>query len=192
VLIELDSFLNRLKPWLLNGSDIDHNDGRFHILDFVKCPTVECRIEIIELGSHLDEIGPLQELSGVVSKLLVRTDNDGRQHLTSLQNSADLLDRNFLRLATLRQYTMNGGALMDGLYNFTVQEPIFREHLQELDDEELSRAARNHLFLCETSIGGPWRIDLFKTNLIKEEFARRGKSELFEVAEGFIRKSLGH
>jgi hypothetical protein len=31
---------------------------------------------------------------------------------------------------------------MDGLYNFTVQEPIFWEHLQKLDDEELSREAR--------------------------------------------------
>jgi len=44
--------------------------------------------------------------------------------------------------------------------------------------------------LCETSLGGPWKIDLFKTNLIKEEFARRRKLELFEVAEGFILKSL--
>ena len=88
VLIELDSFLNRLKPLLLNRSDIDDNDGRFHILDFVRSPTIESRIEIIELGSHLDEIGSLQQLSSIVPKLLVRTDNDGRQHLVpySLQN----------------------------------------------------------------------------------------------------------
>ena len=75
---------------------------------------------------------------------------------------------------------------MDGLYNYKVQEPIFREHLQKLDDEELSREARNHVFLCETSPGGPWQINLFKTNLIKEEFERRGKPELFEVAESFF------
>ena len=81
---------------------------------------------------------------------------------------------------------------MDGLYNYKVQEPIFREYLQELDDDELSREARNHVFLCETSLGGPWKIDLFKTNLIKEEFARRGRLELFEVAETFILKSLKH
>ena len=79
---------------------------------------------------------------------------------------------------------------MDGLYNYRVQGPIFTEHLQKLDDEELSREARNHVFLCETSIGGPWKIDLFKTNLIKEEFSRRGKLELFEVAEIFILNSL--
>ena len=79
---------------------------------------------------------------------------------------------------------------MDGLYNFTVQEPILREYLQELDDEELSREARNHIFLCKTSLGGPKEIDLFKANLIKEEFERRGKLELFEVAEKFILKSL--
>ncbi len=81
---------------------------------------------------------------------------------------------------------------MDGLYNYKVQEPIFREYLQELDDEQLSSVARDYVFLCETSIGGPWKIDLFKTNLIKEEFARRGKLELFEVAETFILKSLKH
>ena len=52
---------------------------------------------------------------------------------------------------------------MDGLYNYKIQGPIFREHLQKLDDEELSREARNHVFLCETSIGGKWKIDLFKT-----------------------------
>ena len=57
---------------------------------------------------------------------------------------------------------------------------------------ELSREARNHVFLCETSLGGPWNIDLFKISLIKEEFGRRGKLELFEVAENFILKSLKH
>lgn len=50
------------------------------------------------------------------------------------------------------------------MYNYKVQEPIFR-HLQGLD-EQLSRMARNYLFLCQT----PWKIDLFKTTLIKEEF----------------------
>ena len=79
---------------------------------------------------------------------------------------------------------------MDGLYNYKVQEPIFKEHLQKLDDEELAREARSHVFLCETSLGGPWKIDLFKTNLIKEEFERRGKVGLFEFAEAFILKSL--
>jgi len=72
---------------------------------------------------------------------------------------------------------------MDGLYNFKEQEPIFREHFQALDDEELSSVARDFVFLCQT-------IDLFKTNLIKEEFERRGKQELFEVAEKFILNSL--
>jgi hypothetical protein len=67
---------------------------------------------------------------------------------------------------------------MDGLYNYKVQEPIFREYLQELDDEQLSNVACDFVFLCETSIGGPWTIDLFKRNLIKEEFASRGKLEL--------------
>ena len=82
---------------------------------------------------------------------------------------------------------------MDGLYNYKVQEPLFREYLQELDDEELSREARHHVFLCETSLGGPWEIDVFKTNLIKEVFGRRGRPrrcresyfELFEALVGF-------
>jgi hypothetical protein len=75
---------------------------------------------------------------------------------------------------------------MDGLYNFTVQEPIFREYLQEIDDEELSREARSHV---ETLLRRP-KIDLFMTILIKEEFACRGKMELFEVAEKFVLNSL--
>ena len=75
---------------------------------------------------------------------------------------------------------------MDSLYNYKLQEPIFREYLQKLDDEE----ARDFVFLCKTSIGGPWKIDLFKTNPIKEEFERRGKVGLFEFAEAFILKSL--
>lgn len=66
----------------------------------------------------------------------------------------------------------------------------FREYLHELDDEELSREERNYVFLCETSLGGPWKIDLFKTNLIKEEFERRGKLAVFEVAEKLILNSL--
>ena len=75
---------------------------------------------------------------------------------------------------------------MDGLYNYKVQEPIFREYLQEVDDEQLSRVACDYVFLCETSLAGPWKIDLFKTNLIKEEFARRGKPEVFEVVQNSI------
>jgi hypothetical protein len=87
----------------------------------------------------------------------------------------NLLDRDFLRLTTFPQSTRTQGARTN-----------FRKYLQELDDEELSSEARNHVFLCETSLGGSWRIDLFKTNLIKEEFERRGELELFEVAEKFI------
>jgi hypothetical protein len=79
---------------------------------------------------------------------------------------------------------------VDGFYNFIVQEPIFREHLQGLDSEELSRVARDYVFLCETSLGGPWKIDVFKRDLIREEFVRRGEPELFEVAENSIRNSL--
>jgi hypothetical protein len=74
--------------------------------------------------------------------------------------------------------------------DFTVQEPTFRECLQELDDEQLSSVARDYVFLCQTSLGGPWKLDLFKTNLLKEEFERRGKLELFEVAEKFVLNSL--
>ena len=62
---------------------------------------------------------------------------------------------------------------MDGLYNYKVQEPLFREYLQELDDEELSREARNPVFLCETSLGGPWEIDVFKTD-VRISAARMG------------------
>jgi hypothetical protein len=44
----------------------------------------------------------------------------------------------------------------------------------DFDDEELSRVERDYVFLYETSLGGPWKIDPFKTNLINEEFGRRG------------------
>jgi hypothetical protein len=79
---------------------------------------------------------------------------------------------------------------MDGLYNYKVQEPIFREYLQGMDDEELSSMARDFVFLCETAINGPWKIDAFKRDLIREEFSQRGKSELFQITQDFILNSL--
>ena len=97
------------------------------------------------------------------------------------------LDTDFLRLVTLREKTINGGqqswmACTTTRYRnqFSVRGWI----------TSTSQAWHVIMPLCETSLGGPWRIDLFKTNLIKEEFARRRKLELFEVAEGFILKSL--
>ena len=36
---------------------------------------------------------------------------------------------------------------MDGLYNYKVQEPIFREYLRQ----QLSGMARDYVFLCETN-----------------------------------------
>jgi hypothetical protein len=47
-----------------------------------------------------------------------------------------------------------------------------------------------NVFLCKTSLGAPWEIDVFKGNLIREEFARRQKVELFGIAENFILNSL--
>jgi len=44
-----------------------------------------------------------------------------------------------------------------------------------MDDEELSGMARDYEFLCETAINGPWKIDAFKRNLIREEFCQRGQ-----------------
>ena len=79
---------------------------------------------------------------------------------------------------------------MDGLYNYKVQEPIFREYLRELGEEQLLRVARDYVFLCETSLGGPWKIDVFRRDVIREEFPRRGEPEFFEVADNFIRNSL--
>ena len=49
---------------------------------------------------------------------------------------------------------------------------------------------RDYVFLSTTSLGGPWKIDLFKRNLIQRRVRSSGKSELFEVAESFILRSL--
>lgn len=38
---------------------------------------------------------------------------------------------------------------MDGLYNYKVQEPIFREYLQELDEEQLSRGGTRFFDVAE-------------------------------------------
>jgi hypothetical protein len=59
-----------------------------------------------------------------------------------------------------------------------------------MNDERLSGMARDYVFLCETAIKGPWKIDVFKQDLIREGFARRGEPELFEVAENFIRNAV--
>jgi hypothetical protein len=96
------------------------------------------------------------------------------------------LDGDFWRLVTARIYDHGGRHQWKAWYNFKVQEPIFREYLRRMDHVELSSMARDYAFLCQTSIDGPWKIDLFKTNLIKEEFARRGKPEVFEVVQNSI------
>lgn len=79
---------------------------------------------------------------------------------------------------------------MVGLYNRLAEEPIFREYLQELDDDQLGRVARQYVFLCETALHGPWDIDVWKRDAARDEFQRRHRSQLFEEAERFILDSL--
>jgi hypothetical protein len=79
---------------------------------------------------------------------------------------------------------------MDGLYNFTVHEPIFREYLQELDDEELSREARNHAFSARLPLAALGRLTCSrqiwsKRNSVAERRCREFYSELFEALVGF-------
>ena len=83
---------------------------------------------------------------------------------------------------------------MDGLYNYKVQKPIFRQYLQEMSDEQLSSMVRDGVFLCETSLGHPWKTNLFKTNLSKRNSVAEGSrtfrsrrkvySEIFEALVG--------
>ena len=64
---------------------------------------------------------------------------------------------------------------MDGLFNLKIQEPIFRELLQEMDDAKLASFARDFVFMCQTALNGPWAIDEFKREAIREESCRRGR-----------------
>ena len=79
---------------------------------------------------------------------------------------------------------------MVGWIDRNVEEEIFREYLQEMHDAELSRVARHYVFLCQTSLGGPWKIDVWKRDFIHEECSRRQKPELYQQAEEFILNSL--
>ena len=50
----LDDFLDGKNSLFLVRKEIDNNDIRLHGLDLVENPTVQSRIEIIELGPDLN------------------------------------------------------------------------------------------------------------------------------------------
>jgi|GEM_PF-3596047 hypothetical protein len=103
------------------------------------------------------------------------TQTAGEQRRASTRKKNEPLTATFCDLLPSANTRIDGGQhSWTDFNNFTVQGPIFRDYLQELDDEQFSSVARDFVFLCETSIGGPWKIDLFKANLIKEEFECRG------------------
>ena len=72
----LDNLLNRDDALLFVGGEINNNDVGLHRLNFVKYPTVQSRIEIIQLSSDFDLIRTLQNLTNMVPKPFIRTDYD--------------------------------------------------------------------------------------------------------------------
>ena len=82
------------------------------------------------------------------------------------------------------------GATMAGWTDAKVEEEIFREYLEGMNDAELSRVARHYVFLCQTSLGGPWKIDVWKRDFVHQECSRRQKPKLYQQPEEFILNSL--
>jgi hypothetical protein len=55
-----------------------------------------------------------------------------------MRQGPDLLDTDFFRVANLNGSDKTNRSIMDGLYNYGLQEPLFKEYLQKVDDEQLS------------------------------------------------------
>ena len=69
-------------------------------------------------------------------------------------------------------------------------EPIYREILREMDDKELESRATRDIWLCETTLGGPWTEDVWHRVCVKQECERRGEPEIFERAKRRVLRVL--
>ena len=72
-----------------------------------------------------------------------------------------------------------------------VAEPLFRHAILQMSDEALESEARGWVWLCETSLDGPWAEDVWHRDCIREEFERRGRLDNFLRAEQRILIQLG-
>jgi hypothetical protein len=70
----------------------------------------------------------------------------------------------------------------------SVAEPIFRERLKQLDDEELAGAARTWIWQRDTALW-PYEEDSWHCECVKQECERREKSDLFALAENKYSRS---
>jgi len=70
-----------------------------------------------------------------------------------------------------------------------IAEPIFRENLKQLDDQELAAIARTWIWQRETAMY-PYDEDAWRCECIKQECENRGKPGIFQLAEHNILSQL--
>ena len=76
--------------------------------------------------------------------------------------------------------------MMVGFEKRWIEEESYLDRLIEMTDDRLEKEARDYVFLCETSLGGPWEIYAWKRDFVRDELERRGQGERYERAEARI------
>jgi hypothetical protein len=71
---------------------------------------------------------------------------------------------------------------MVGYVRQSEEEEIYGKYLREMRDDRLEEEARDYVWLCETSLGGPWPIYTWKRDFVRVECEKRGQPERFERA----------
>lgn len=62
---------------------------------------------------------------------------------------------------------------MVGYLNKEIERAIYRDYIQEMDDDRLEEEARDYNWMCETALGGPRPIDTWKRDFVKAELEKR-------------------
>jgi len=70
-----------------------------------------------------------------------------------------------------------------------IAEPIFRENLKQLDDQELAAIARTWIWQRETSLY-PYEKDTWRCDCIKQECEQRRNPDIYQHAENNILAQL--
>ena len=76
--------------------------------------------------------------------------------------------------------------MMVGFEKREVEEEYYLEYISGMSDERLEKEAGACVWLCETSLGGPWEIYAWKRDFVRDELERRGHGERFERAQARI------
>ena len=71
-----------------------------------------------------------------------------------------------------------------------VAEPIFRNWLESMNEEQLAEQAVTWIWFCESRVDGPWEEDAWRRDRVADECSRRGRMDIFDRARRAAVQSL--